>query len=51
MNNLSRYSLNTLPEAEEYAALKRSEGYNNVKVKPLYYKGKQVGYSVFFQKD
>ncbi len=46
-----RYSLNTLPEANKYAAQKRAQGSKDVAVKPLYYKGKQVGFSVFFKKD
>lgn len=48
---MTRYSLNTLPEANKYAAQQRAQGSKNVTVKPLYYKGKQVGYSVFFKKD
>lgn len=51
MNNLLRYSLNTLSEADEYASQKRAQGCKDVDVKPLYYKGKAVGYSVFFKKD
>lgn len=51
MNNLSRYSLNTLSEADEYASQKRAQGCKDVDVKPLYYKGKQVGYSVYWRKE
>ena len=49
MCEIVRYSLNTLPEANEYAAQKREQGYEEVSVKPLYHKDEQVGYSVFWK--
>jgi hypothetical protein len=51
MNEMIRYSLNTLEEANEYADQKRAQGYEQVSVKPLLYKGEHVGYSVFWKKE
>lgn len=51
MSEMVRYSLNTLTEANEYAAQKRAQGCKEVSVKPLYHKDEQVGYSVFWKKE
>lgn len=51
MIELSRYSLNTLKEAKEYARQKEKEGCKNVHIQPLYRDGAEVGHTVLWRKE
>lgn len=46
---LIRFTLNTLKEAKEFAALKEKQGFKNVHIMPHYVDGAERGHSVYWK--